>query len=140
MILSLPQLISWKVTKQKTIPQSSTEDEYWALAATIIDIIWLCCLHQDINILHNFLTVLLFNSFSTITISSNNIFHDRTKKVEINFPFIQDYIHDQNVSLQHISSCHQTIDIFTKLLPTSLNQVNSFHSTINLWGANKTTW
>lgn len=112
-------LISWKMTKQKTIAWSSIEAKYRALATTIIDVIWIWCLLHEFDISTHSLTSLHCNNSPAIALAFNPIFCACTKHVEIDFYFVRNYIKYGVILLHHINSTDQTTDIFTKSFPIS---------------------
>ena len=50
----------------------------------------------------------------TIFIPRNLAFHERTKKIEIDCHFIRDKVLIEVISIPHVSSSNQLINIFTK--------------------------
>jgi len=111
-------LISWRSNKQTLIARSSTEAEYRALADTTQELLWLRWLLQDMGVSHFRATVLHCDNRSAILIAHNDIFHDRTKHIEIDCHFIRQHVVRGTVHLLSVSSADQTADIFTKsLLP-----------------------
>ncbi|GFS32292.1 hypothetical protein Acr_00g0021800 [Actinidia rufa] len=111
-------LISWRRKKQTLVAHSSTEAEYRALADTMQELLWLRWLLQDMGISHSGDTMLHCDNCSVILIAHNDVFHDRTKHIEIDCHFIRQHVVRGTVHLLSVSSADQTADIFTKsLLP-----------------------
>ncbi|GFY82953.1 hypothetical protein Acr_02g0011930 [Actinidia rufa] len=111
-------LISWRSKKQTLVARSSTEAEYRALADTTQELLWLRWLLQDMGVNHSGATVLHCDNRSAILIAHNDVFHDRTKHIDIDCHFIRQHVVRGTVHLLPISSADQTADIFTKsLLP-----------------------
>ena len=85
-------LISWRSKKQTVVARSSTEEKYRALAATTTELIWLCWLLQDLGVDCCTVTNLHCDNRSTIQISHNDVFHERTKHIEIDCYFIRHHL------------------------------------------------
>ena len=76
-------LISWHSKKQHIVSRSSTEAEYRALADTTSELLTLCWLLEDIGLTHSSPTVIHCDNRSAIQIAHNDVFHERTKHIEI---------------------------------------------------------
>ncbi|XP_068498728.1 secreted RxLR effector protein 161-like [Phaseolus vulgaris] len=76
-------LISWKSKKQQTISHSSSEVEYQAMATTKCEMQWISYLLHDLHIPATQPANLYCDNQSTIQISSNQVFHERTMHIEI---------------------------------------------------------
>jgi len=109
-------LISWKLKKQQIISKSSSEVEYRAMAATTCELQWLTYLLQDLSVSYTQPATMYFNQ-SAIQIASNQVFHERTKHIEIDCHIVREKITVGLPKLLPISSSMQNDDIFTKPLP-----------------------
>ena len=109
-------LISWRSKKQTVVARSSTEAEYRALAATTAELIWLRWLLQDLGIDCSAATQLHCDNQSAIQIAHNDVFHERTKHIEIDCHFIRQHVLQGTITLQSVSSQDQLTDIFNKPL------------------------
>ena len=107
-------LISWKSEKQTVVARSSAEAEYRALANTTSEIIWLCRLLEDMGVAIPSLTPLHCDSKRAIQIAHNDVFHERTKHIEIDCHFIRHWLRDGVIVLPFIPSQLQVADFFTK--------------------------
>lgn len=76
-------LISWKSKKQQSIFKSSFEAEYRALAATTHELQWLNFLLQDLHVTFLSPATLYYDNQSSMQIASNQVFHERTKHIEL---------------------------------------------------------
>ena len=85
-------LISWRSKKQTVITRSSTKVEYRALAATTAELIWLRWLLQDLGVDCSTATKLHCDNRSAIQIAHNDVFHERTKHIEIDCHFIRHHL------------------------------------------------
>lgn len=56
------------------------------------------------------------DNVSAINISENHTQHSRTKHIDIHHHFIRELIEDKIISLDHVTTENQPVDIFTKSL------------------------
>ena len=110
-------LISWRSKKQTVVTRSSTEVEYRALTATTAELIWLRWLLQDLVVDCSTAIKLYCDNQIAIQIAHNDVFHERTKHIEIACHFIRHHLLQGTITLQSVSSQDQLADIFTKPLP-----------------------
>ena len=96
---------------------SSTEAEYRALADTTSELLWLRWFLKDLGVSTFSATPLYCDNQSAIHIAHNDIFHERTKHIEINCHFIHYHLVHGALKLFSVSSKDQLADIFTKSLP-----------------------
>lgn len=115
-------LISWKCKKQDKVSKSSTEAEYRAMSAASSEIVWLRGLLSKLGFPQSDLTPLYADNTSAIRITDNPVFHERTKHIEVAWHYIRDEYLRNTISLLHISTGLQVVDIFTKGLPRPRHQ------------------
>jgi hypothetical protein len=109
-------LVSWKSKKQQTVSRSFAVAEYRALASTCCELIWLITFLKDFGIPHPQATLLFCDSQSTIHITANPVYHERTKHIEIDCHKVCEKIQLGLVQTLHVTSQNQIADIFTKSL------------------------
>lgn len=105
-------LITWKSKKQHAVSRSSAEAKYRAMANLFCDLTWLKYLLKDLKIEYLQETVLNCDNKATIHIATNQVFHERTKHIELDCNLVRDKIQDDSIITQHVSSA----DILTKAL------------------------
>ena len=76
-------LISWQSKKQSVVTCFSTEAEYRAFTDTTSELLRLRWLLQDLDVSTSSAIPIYYDSRSAIQIARNDIFHERTKHIEI---------------------------------------------------------
>ena len=110
-------LISWHSKKQSVVTRSSTEAEYQALADTTAELLWLRWLLQDLGIDCSTAVPIHCDNQSAIQIAHNDVFHERTKHIEIDCHFVRHHLLQGTLQFHSVSSHDQLADIFTKPMP-----------------------
>jgi hypothetical protein len=107
-------LLSWRSKKQTVVARSSTESEYRALADATSELLWLRWLLNDMGVTQSSATMLHCDNRSAIQISHNDVFHERTKHIEIDCHLVRHHVTNGTIRLISIPSVDQAADIFTK--------------------------
>ncbi|KAJ8760941.1 hypothetical protein K2173_021979 [Erythroxylum novogranatense] len=111
-------LISWSSKKQPTVARSSTESEYKALANVTAEVLWLSYLLRELGLATALPATLWCDNIGAVYLSSNPIFHGRTKHVELDYHFVREQVKLGTLIVRFISSADQLADILTKPLGT----------------------
>ncbi|XP_048135760.1 uncharacterized mitochondrial protein AtMg00810-like [Rhodamnia argentea] len=109
-------LISWCAKKQTVVSCFSTESEYRAMVDTTVDIIWLCRLLADLGIGSSAPIPLHCDNKSSIHITTNPVFHERTKYIDIDCHITRHQLQARIISLPFVAYVAQLTDLFTKSL------------------------
>jgi hypothetical protein len=110
-------LISWRTKKQSVVARSSTEAEYRALADTTSELLWLRWLLHDMGVSQTSSSPIFCDNRSAIQIAHNDVFHERTKHIEIDCHFVRHHLLQGTLRLCPIVSADQLADVFTKAHP-----------------------
>ena len=102
--------------------RSSTESEYKAVVNATAELIWVEALLKELGVRHESPPVLWCDNIGATFLSSNPVFHARTKHIEVDFHFIRERVAQRRLQVKFIASRDQPADIFTKPLPLPLFQ------------------
>jgi hypothetical protein len=112
--------VIWSTKKQKTVSLSSAEAEYMALAATTQEVKWVSqFLHELLHVSGMSLCVnmsVYVDNQAAMLISKNDVYHDRTKHIDIRYHFIRDAIKSGLCKLVWVPTDQQLADGLTKAL------------------------
>nr|XP_028960004.1 uncharacterized protein LOC108174058 [Malus domestica] len=112
--------ISWSSKKQHIVSRFSTEAEYRALAITAAELAWIRQLFCDLHISLSNPPLIYCDNISAIALSTNPVFHARSKHIEIDYHFVRERVIRGDLQIQHVSSADQSADILTKGLSAPL--------------------
>jgi hypothetical protein len=109
-------LISWQSTKQRVVVLSSCKAEYMAAVAATCQGIWLA--HLLIGMLGSEVEApeLWVDNQSTIALSKNPVFHDRSKHIDVRYHFVRECVDEYRIKLSYIATEKQVADVLTKAL------------------------
>jgi hypothetical protein len=111
--------ISWLTRKQKTISLSTAEAEYMAIGEAAKEITWINQLLTEMfdisnsNKIHKEITLYGDNQ-AALLISKNDVYHDRTKHIDIRHHFVRECLQQGLFKIKWIATENQLADIFTK--------------------------
>ena len=107
--------VSWRSTLQSTVALSTTEAEYMAVTEAFKEAIWLHGLVEDLGIVQKQVEVFC-DSQSAICLAKNQVYHGRTKHIDVRFHFIREIIDEGNILLQKIRTADNPADMLTKVV------------------------
>ncbi|XP_031258421.1 secreted RxLR effector protein 161-like [Pistacia vera] len=109
-------LVQWCSRKQKVVALSSTEAKYRALSEAATELVWIHNLFQEHGITINSVPTLWCDNMSAGALSSNPMFHARTKHIEIDVHYVRELAAEKSLSVQYVPSEYQVADVLTKAL------------------------
>lgn len=110
-------LVSWRCKKQATVSLSTVEAEYRAMSSTVKELQWLSYLLEDFHVAVPLPIPLHCDNSAAIHITKNQVFHERTKHIDMDCHHIRDCYKAGFLTPLHISTNLQLADLFTKGLP-----------------------
>jgi hypothetical protein len=108
--------ISWKATLQSTVALSTTEAEYMAAAEAVKEAIWLRGLVSDLGLQQDD-TVVFCDSQSAIHLTKNQMYHERTKHIDVRYHFLREVVTQGDITVKKIATAENPADMLTKPLP-----------------------
>ncbi|KAH9793742.1 Integrase catalytic domain-containing protein [Citrus sinensis] len=107
--------ISWWSILQSTIALSTTEAEYMAATEAVKEAIWLKSLLSDLGVIQENIAVFCDNQ-SAIFLAKNQIYHARTKHIDVKYHYVREIIECGNVLLKKIDTKDNPLDMLTKVV------------------------
>ena len=123
-------LISWSCKKQATVARSSIEAEYKALANADAKVKWLQSLLHELGQSCLSPPVLWCDNIEATYLSTNPVFHAKTKHIEIDFHFVRDMVASKSLLIRFVSTRDQLADLLTK--PLSSPRFTFLRSKLNV--------
>ena len=109
---------------------SSTEAEYKALANAAAEVMWVHKLLYELGVSHPPAGRLWCDNIGATYLLANQVFHARTKHIEIDFHFVREQVTKKLLDIEFINSGDQIADGFTKPLTEQL--LIKFRNNLNL--------
>lgn len=109
--------ISWNSKRQNTVALSTTEAEYMAMVAAAQEGLWLNKLQQELFSSDSDCVLIYCDNKSAINLSQTNMYHPRTKHIDIKHHFLKDLVANCQIKPEYISTDEMIADVLTKPLP-----------------------
>jgi len=93
--------VSWRSTLQSIIALSTTEAKYIAMTEAVKEAIWLQGLLDVLGIDQDLLKINC-DSMSAIYLAKSQVYHVRTKHIDVRFHFVQEILDEDDIELQKI--------------------------------------
>ena len=111
--------ICWKSTVQSIVALSTTEAEYMAVAEAAKEALWLIGLVKELGVEQGGVQ-LHCDSQSAIYLAKNQVYHARTKHIDVRYHKIRELIASGEILLQKIHTSENAADMMTK--PVTINK------------------
>uniref|UniRef100_A0A2N9H753 Reverse transcriptase Ty1/copia-type domain-containing protein n=1 Tax=Fagus sylvatica TaxID=28930 RepID=A0A2N9H753_FAGSY len=111
-------LICWKSTLQSIIAMSTTEAEYMAVAEAAKEALWLKGLVKELG-LNQSGVQMHCDSQSAIYLAKNQVYHSRTKHIDVRFHKIRELIVTGDIVLEKVHTLENAADMLTKPVTTA---------------------
>ncbi|KAE8661751.1 hypothetical protein F3Y22_tig00113724pilonHSYRG00184 [Hibiscus syriacus] len=107
--------VSWKSTLQSTVALSTTEAEYMAVTEAVKEAIWLQGLLGELGMEQKHIKVHC-DSQSAIHLAKNQVYHARTKHIDVRYHFVREILEEGGVIIQKIRTTENPADMLTKVV------------------------
>ncbi|KAH9752684.1 hypothetical protein KPL71_014795 [Citrus sinensis] len=108
--------ISWKASLQSVVALSTTEAEYTAAVEAFKEAIWLRGMINELGYQQTSIPILC-DSQSAISLSKNQVHHEKTKHIDIKLHFIRLEVSKGTVKLVKVHTTNNVADMLTKPVP-----------------------
>uniref|UniRef100_A0A2N9J916 CCHC-type domain-containing protein n=1 Tax=Fagus sylvatica TaxID=28930 RepID=A0A2N9J916_FAGSY len=110
--------ICWKSTLQSIVAMSTTEAEYMAVAEAAKEALWLKGLVKELG-LNQGGVQMHCDSQSAIYLAKNQVYHARTKHIDVRFHKIRELIVTGDIVLEKVHTSENAADMLTKPVTTA---------------------
>ena len=85
-----------------------------SLSLTTVELFWICMVLKEMHISQPYPPTLWCDDSRALALTSNPIFHARTKHIEVDVHFVREKVANRDIQLHHLSTLEQLAGIFTK--------------------------
>ena len=122
-------LVSWKANLQAIVTLSTTEAEYVAITEAVKEAMWLKGMLEEMG-LNQQQVPIKSDSQSAIFLCKNQVFHERSKHIDVRLHFIRNLIEDKAIKVEKVPGCENPADMFTKSVV--LDKLRLFKSLLHI--------
>ena len=105
--------MSWKATLQPVVTMSATKTEYMAIAEVCKKSVQLKSLFAELCGVNSCIDILC-DSQSVICLTKDQMFHERTKHIDVKYHYVRDVISQGKLKVCKISTHDNPADMMTK--------------------------
>lgn len=110
--------VSWRATLQPVVALSTTEAEYMAIAEATKELVWLKGLYFELCGVDSCISLFCDNQ-SAIYLTKDQMFHERTKHIDIKYHYVRDVVAQGKMKVCKISTHDNPADMMTKPVPVA---------------------
>ncbi|KAE8686610.1 Detected protein of unknown function [Hibiscus syriacus] len=107
--------VSWESTLQSTVALSTIEAEYMAVTEAVKEAIWLHGFLGELGMEQKHIKVHC-DSQSAIHLAKNQVYHARTKHIDVRCHFVREILEEGGVIIQKIRTIENPVDMLTKVV------------------------
>ncbi len=107
-------IISWLCQKQKSVAQSSTESEFYAVNALACEVVWFQELLLELFGSHLLSVLFIDNQAAMHWTTGESMGHKRSKHIDVRYKWVRQLINEERIKVQWKPSANQLADILTK--------------------------
>lgn len=96
-------LVTWR-SKYSMMARSSSEGEFWSMAHSICELLWIQGLLRELVFVFPKPMRLYCDNKTVINIAHNPVQHDRTKHIEVDKHFIKDKLHIEHLCILFVKT------------------------------------
>jgi hypothetical protein len=108
-------VICWNSKKQSTVALFKAEAEYNAVTSAARQGVWLRRMLEELNCKQTGAIIISCDNQSTIAMSRNLVFHNRTKHIDTKQHFIRELVEQKKIELEYVHMNEQVVDFMNKL-------------------------
>src|ERR1044072_1641638 len=105
--------LRWKASAQPIVAMSTTEAEYMAVAEAAKEPLWLTGLVRELGVEQGGVR-LHCDSQSAIYLAHNQVYHARTKHIDVRFHKIRELVQAKSIVLLNVHTSENAADMLTK--------------------------
>lgn len=81
-----------RIKKQSVVSRFSVEAKYIAMTTTVSEILWMCLLLSELNVVQDAPTQLFYDNQAARQIFVNHVFHENKTHVEMDCYFVRERV------------------------------------------------